>query len=206
MPEQNIFLLIYAPHHQLLWHFYQTGAKAVWLPQIRSLCLIFGPKYSISHWLSYCQMGLAKTMYWISHNMTQDICRHFSSAPEPWLYPSKYWGCAFNQQAVVSYPVPAIQYWPYSCHPKMDIGNLQWLSCRKVMHITGWEFSHLPDIGWIMHYVFSWLWNAYVVSGFLCNSIWKWINYWKTITAPFQNLTAGSCHGLGQWEPCNVAC
>ena len=78
-------------------------AKAAALPWIGKWCLIFQLKYSISPWVSQCQMWLANVLCRSCHNATQDICRGFCSAHEVRSYASKCCGIATNSRVGVSY-------------------------------------------------------------------------------------------------------
>jgi len=167
-------------------------ATAAALQQTCELCLIFWPKYSISAWLSYCQMGLANMLCWICDKMTQDICLGLSGAPELWSYASKSCGFAMNLWASVSNPDTAIQSHLVRHYCQMGLAHIQYRICPiETDDICRW-FPGAPESGWKIIYSFFWLQNVSVASGLHCTSNSQLTNNLKLLAASF--LTFGLCH------------
>jgi len=133
-------------------NFGQMPAKAVCLPWISELCLIFFPKFSIPPRVCQCQMGLATVLCWSCHNATQDICRGSSGAPEFGSYARKCCGIATNLRAGMLYSDIRTQYrlaW-YYC--QTGLGIMQGLICCHKTHDRSRGFHGVPESGWIMLY------------------------------------------------------
>ena len=119
---------------------------------------------------SPCQIGLANKRCWICHNVTQNVCRSFSGAPELESNGSRSCGFARNQPVGVSYSDTAIQYHHDLLYCQIGLPNLWCAIYLNETHDIWPVFSGAPESGWIEHCPLFWLRHVYVARGFRCTS------------------------------------